>query len=75
MSYSRKNKLLRIAEIQEIVSKEKRKGVTQKWVYDHIIADRFLISFATFNNYLAVNAKKELKALEANEGSSLKIDF
>lgn len=50
-------------EIQRIVLEHKRKGTYQKWVYDNLIRDRYFISYATFNRYLCINAKKELKEL------------
>ncbi|HCT31518.1 MAG TPA: hypothetical protein DIW31_12515 [Bacteroidales bacterium] len=64
MAYNRKNLLTRIIEIQNITLEQKKKGVTQIWVYNNLIKDRFNISIKTFNNYLGVNAKKELKELE-----------
>mgnify|MGYP006878430820 CR=1 FL=1 len=40
---------------------EKKKGVSQVFVYEHIIRDMFLISFSTFNRWLAYPAKQELR--------------
>lgn len=63
MGYNRVNMLKMILEIQRIVLKHKRKGTYQKWVYNNLIRDRYFISYATFNRYLTINAKKELKEL------------
>lgn len=69
MSYTRKNLLRRIIKIQDIVSEHKRRGVTQKWVFDNVIADQFDISYSTFNNYLSYPAKLELTRMQKNEAA------
>ena len=66
MAYNKRFLLKRIVEIQNIVLKEKKKGTFQKKVYEDIIAPRYFISYATFNNYLSRNAKRELKELDSN---------
>lgn len=63
MAYNRRLHLEKVIEIQEIVINEKKRGSTQIWIYDTIIADRFKISYSTFNNYLSINAKKQLAEL------------
>lgn len=61
MAYNNKNTLLKMVRVQDIVLAEKKKGVTQLFVYEHIIRDMFLISYSTFNRWLAYPAKQELK--------------
>lgn len=61
MAYKKQNLLEKIIEIQEITLEYTRKGVTQQWVFENIIKPRFFISLRTFNNYLATNAKGELR--------------
>lgn len=61
MAYNQTNMYKRIIDIQEIVLSYKKKGTPQKWIYDHVIQERFRISYSTFNRYLAINAKKKLK--------------
>lgn len=75
MGYNRRNILKRIIEVQNITLEHTKRGSTQKWVYENIIYPRFLISIATYNNYLAVNAKAELKKLEEMEATQLKLEF
>lgn len=65
MSYNQRNKLERICEIQRITLEHTQRGVTQKWVYDHVVRPRFLISIATYYNYLGVPARKELNRMRA----------
>lgn len=67
MSYSRRNLLKRIIKIQDIVNEQKKHGVTQKWVYDHLIAEPFNISYSTFNNYLSYPAKMEMTKVKKTE--------
>lgn len=66
MAYNQRNKLERICEIQRITLDHTRRGVTQKWVYDNVIRPRFLISIATFYNYLGIPARKQLNQLNAS---------
>lgn len=64
MAYNRRNFLHRVLEVQDAVLKEKKHGTSQIWVYENIVKDRFLISFSTFNRYLSINAKREIKKYE-----------
>jgi hypothetical protein len=64
MSYNRRNLLQRIIDIQEIVLKYKSIGITQLRIYEDYIFPVYKISFRTYNEYLAINAKLELKVLE-----------
>lgn len=53
--------LKKIIEVQEITLREKRRGASQQWIYEHMIKDKYFISYSTYNRYLARNAKAELK--------------
>ena len=64
MSYRNKNLLMKIVEIQNLTLEQKKRGVTQKWIYENLIAQHYYISRTTYYNYLACNAKKQLKDLE-----------
>lgn len=61
MAYNNRNTLKKMVRVQDIVLEQKKKGVTQVFVYENIIKDMFLISYATFNRWLAYPAKAELK--------------
>jgi len=64
MAYSNQYLLHRIVEIQNIVLSEKKRGMmSQKQIYEEIVAPKYFISYSTFNNYLARNAKRELNKL------------
>lgn len=78
MAYDRRNLLLKIIEIQEIVLREQKRGVTQRWTYRNLIRDRYFISERAFEHYLARNAKKELKELDEKKeaaAAQLKLDI
>lgn len=62
MAYNNRNTLLKMVRVQDIVLREKRKGVSQIYVYEHLVKDAFLISYSTFNRWLAYPAKQELKS-------------
>ena len=63
MGYNKVNHLKKIVEIQNITMEYKKKGIYQAWIYINVIAPKFYISRATYYNYLAINAKGELKKL------------
>jgi len=65
MAYNRKNILQRIIDIQTIYLQHKDQGVTGEFIYNRYIHPVYRISRKTFYNYLGINAKKELKDLEA----------
>lgn len=63
MAYSRQNILQRMVDIQNITIEQTSKGVTQEWVYNHIIFPKYVISKSTYYSYLRCNAKAELKRI------------
>lgn len=70
MAYNRENILRRICDIQDVTLKETAKGKTQKWVYENLIYPRYMISKATYDNYLGTNARLELKRLQERKKGS-----
>jgi hypothetical protein len=62
MAYNNRNLLERIVEIQKLTREHKEHGATQRWIYDHVVRDRYHISMSTYNNYLCRNARRELRA-------------
>ncbi len=64
MAYNRENLLQRMADIQDVVNKNKKEnGSSQKWTYENIIYPQYRISYDCFNKYLSYPAKLELKKL------------
>ena len=71
MGFNRMNLLRRMIEVQTLVLENQKKGFTQKWIHKNIIYPKYLISTATYYNYLATNAKKELKELESRKKEAI----
>lgn len=72
MAYTKRYLLKKIVEIQTIVLQEKDRGASQVWIYRNMIAGRYHISESTFNNYLAINAKRDLENLERHAAEKIK---
>lgn len=62
--YNRRNFLLRVKDIQDIYQEHHKRGCTDKYIYQTHIYPTYKIGRATFYNYLATPAVKELKELE-----------
>lgn len=67
MAYNRENLLRRIIDIQNIVLEHKERFVPQKTIYEKYIKEQFHISYSSFNTYLDVPAKAQLKELLAGD--------
>lgn len=67
MAYNRLNYLRRVIEIQNITLKHKRLGLYQKEIYHKFIENVYYIHMRTYENYLYINAKKQLKDLEQKQ--------
>lgn len=66
MAYNKKNHLRRIIDIQNIYkkhSKHHQGGASDRWIFKNLIAPIYHISQATFYNYLAVPAQRELNEI------------
>lgn len=59
--------LKRIIAVQNVVIAYRKKGVTQKWIYENVIAETFFISKSTFDRYMCSRAKHELNKILQNE--------
>lgn len=70
MAYNRKNFLLKVLAVQEIYQQYKEDGVTAKAIYEKYIKDQYHISKSTFDNYLSINAKLELKHLDNEDADN-----
>lgn len=67
MAYHRRNFLRKVLRVQQIVLQHRRRGLFYKEIYHQYIENEFNISKRTFDSYLGINAKKELKELEENQ--------
>lgn len=64
MAYTRENFLIRVLEIQTIVLHHRKKGLFFKEIFHEYIENEYHISKRTFDTYLGINAKKELRELQ-----------
>ena len=60
---NRKNFLLRVNAVQSLYQKYKIEGLPDTVVHRKYIFPAFFISLQTFREYLAVNVRREFKAL------------
>lgn len=65
MAYNKKNYYEKVIQIQEITQNQMHKfGLTYKEIYYKFIEKQFHISRRTFQTYLEIPAKRELKKLQ-----------
>ena len=67
MAYSKRNRLYRIRDIQEIVREKYAEGLSYTKIYQLYIKDKYHISKRTFDEYLGINPWRELEELEKAE--------
>lgn len=67
MAYNRKNFLTKVLKVQKIALYHNKQGLFFKEIYHLYIEKQFHISKRTFDTYLGINARKELKELKANQ--------
>lgn len=53
--------MLKMIRVQEITLEHTRKGITQEWVFQNIIKEKFFINRSAYYKYLGTNAKKLIK--------------
>ncbi len=79
MAYNKKNYYQKIIRIQKITEEQKFVyGLTYKEIFYKYIEPQFHISFRTFETYIGVPAKRELKKLlekEKTNGDQLTFNF
>lgn len=63
MSYTRKNFLKRVLKIQEIALHHRKQGLFFKEIYHLHIENQFDICKRTFDSYLGINARKQMREL------------
>ena len=69
MAYNKKNYYRRIIEIQELTKEYQELGLTNTKIYEKYIKDQYFICKRTYDEYLGVPAKRNLKRLIDIENS------
>ncbi len=67
MAYNRKNYLKKVLKVQELALLHRKQELFFKEIFYKHVESQFNISKRTFDSYLGVNAKKELKELEQSK--------
>lgn len=65
MAYNRRNFLTKVLKVQEIALYHNRQGLFFKEIFHLYIENQFNICKRTFDTYLGINAKRELKQMNA----------
>lgn len=75
MAYNRKNLLKRIIDVQEVYLHWQSVGLDNRTIWREHLYPTYKICEATMYNYLAINAKKELKDIIAAEAAQVKMEL
>ena len=69
MAYNRRNFLTRVLSMQVLVLRVQKEhpGVPYTVIYRDYVCPQFGISYATFNNWLGIPARRELERMDKNE--------
>ncbi|MCC9072473.1 hypothetical protein LNQ49_12855 [Flavobacterium sp. F-65] len=70
MAYNRENFLTKVLKVQTIVLHHRKQGLFFKEIFYKHIEHEFHISKRTFDTYLGINARKELRELHENKSEN-----
>lgn len=71
MAYNRENFLKNVLLVQEYYTEQNGKGVPNTRIVEDLKGKNIHISLATFYNYLAIPAQKQLKELAAKKKTNV----
>ena len=69
MAYNKRYLYQRVIKVQELVIRYKEQGVSQKYIYEQYVEKQYDISFSTYNLWLSIPAKRNLKRLEEQKAA------
>ena len=69
MAYNQRYFYRRVIAVQELVLLYKKQGVSQKYIYQVYIESQYQISYSTYNSWLAIPAKRNLRRLEEKKAA------
>ncbi len=72
MAYNKKNFYQKVIKIQELTNEYRKQGLTFTAIFELHVHKQFHISKSTYDNYLGIPAKRELKKLEDIEAEKAK---
>jgi hypothetical protein len=74
MAYNRENLLRRIIKVQDVVLEYKNRDVPQKRIFEKYIKDEYNISYSTFNEWIGIPARMQLKKLLAEKAKREEVE-
>lgn len=75
MAYNKENFLTRVLKIQTIVLHYRKQGLFFKEIFYKHIDQEFHISKRTFDTYLGINARKELRELQEKKSENQQLNL
>lgn len=75
MAYNRENYLKKVLKVQAIVLQHRKQELFFKEIFHKYIEHQFNISKRTFDSYLGVNARKQLKELTENKQNNNQLNL
>lgn len=70
MSFSRKNLLCRVREVNELFVEKQRLGLSTEYIYRTFVEPRYHISRTTLYNWLTIPYAAQLREIERQEQSA-----
>lgn len=70
MSFSRKNLLCRVREVNELFVEKQRLGLSTEYIYRTFVEPRYHISRTTLYNWLTIPYAAQLREIERQEQST-----
>lgn len=71
MAYNRRNYLKKVLKVQQITLEHRARGLYFKEIFHKYIENQFDICQRTYESYLGVNAKKQLKDLQKEDSNQI----
>jgi bifunctional N-acetylglucosamine-1-phosphate-uridyltransferase/glucosamine-1-phosphate-acetyltransferase GlmU-like protein len=75
MAYTKENFLTRVLEIQTIVLHHRKQELFFKEIFHLYIEKQYHISKRTFDSYLGINAKKQLRELREKKQNTNQLNL
>lgn len=75
MAYNRENFLKKVLKVQEIALHHSKQGLFFKEIYHLHIENQYDICKRTFDSYLGINARKQLRELQENKQNNNQLNL
>ena len=75
MAYNRENFLKKVLKVQAIALHHRKQGLFFKEIFHLHIEDQFDICKRTFDSYLGINARKQLRELNENKENTNQLNL